>query len=282
MMKLMVYCMLISVLHTNDNINKIALVNQHKKSAEAAYKSENYEQAIQHYRYLTDSLYINEDLVLYNLGNAYLQLADTSNAREFYGKLVASNNSNIKSKSFQQLGFINQGSKKYPEALQNFKSALKADPGNEQARYNYELLKKLMQDQQDQDQDKDEGDDQDQDKNDQDDQDQEDQEGEEKENEEDKENEEGEEGEDEDKQQDGESEETKEDGEQDKPEETEEESKPEESKPQPSVNQRLEDMDMTEEKAQMILDAMRSNQIQYIQQNPRKPEKRPPSNKPDW
>ncbi len=44
----------------------------------------------------------------------------------------------------------------------------------------------------------------------------------------------------------------------------------------------LKDLNLTEEKARMILEAMKNNEIQYIQQNKRKPTKKPDSGKPDW
>jgi len=41
-------------------------------------------------------------------------------------------------------------------------------------------------------------------------------------------------------------------------------------------------MNISEEKAKMILEAMKNNEIQYIQQNKRKAKNRKKSNKPDW
>lgn len=80
---------------------------------------------------------------------------------------------------------------------------------------------------------------------------------------------------------DGEDPEKKEQQQDAKPEETQEEGE-EIDKPPMSRNERLEEMNLTEEKARMILEAMKNNEIQYIQQNTRKPTKRPDSNKPDW
>jgi len=41
-------------------------------------------------------------------------------------------------------------------------------------------------------------------------------------------------------------------------------------------------MNISEEKAKMILEAMKNNEIQYIQQNRRKAKKKKDSSKPDW
>jgi outer membrane biosynthesis protein TonB len=63
--------------------------------------------------------------------------------------------------------------------------------------------------------------------------------------------------------------------------ETEEEGE-EMDEPPKSRSEKLEDLNLTEEKARMILEAMKNNEIQYIQQNRRKPSKKPDSTKPDW
>jgi Ca-activated chloride channel family protein len=41
-------------------------------------------------------------------------------------------------------------------------------------------------------------------------------------------------------------------------------------------------MEMSEEKAQMILEAMKNQEIQYLQQNKRKATKPKDRSKPDW
>ncbi len=66
-----------------------------------------------------------------------------------------------------------------------------------------------------------------------------------------------------------------------KPEQTEEEGS-EMDQPPMSRSEKLEQLDLTEEKARMILEALKNNEIQYIQQNKRKPTKKPDSSKPDW
>ena len=48
------------------------------------------------------------------------------------------------------------------------------------------------------------------------------------------------------------------------------------------AQQKMKEMKISEEKAKMILEALKNQEIQYIQQNRKKATKRPPSNKPDW
>ena len=66
--------------------------------------------------------------------------------------------------------------------------------------------------------------------------------------------------------------------------EQEGEEKPDESKDnqEMSTKEKLEQMNISEEKAKMILEAMKNNEIQYIQQQRRKPTKATDSSKPDW
>ncbi len=75
--------------------------------------------------------------------------------------------------------------------------------------------------------------------------------------------------------------EQKDQSEQAKQEETEEEGKEMDQPPQ-SRSEKLEELNLTEEKARMILEAMKNNEIQYIQQNKRRATKKPDSDKPDW
>ena len=51
---------------------------------------------------------------------------------------------------------------------------------------------------------------------------------------------------------------------------------------QPSPSDKMQEMNISEEKAKMILEALKNSEIQYIQQNRRKPTKRKESDKPDW
>lgn len=148
-MRLLTLLILLNVM--GGDISKIAKVNKLKKTAEAAYKNGNFEEAISTFRSLTDSLGVNEDPVLLNLANAYFQTKDTANALQYYARILGSDDEKIRSLAYQQIGVINQQQNKLPEALTQFKQSLKSDPSNAGARYNYELLKKIMDEQQQQD-----------------------------------------------------------------------------------------------------------------------------------
>jgi len=133
------------------DIDKIAVVNKLKKEAEAAYANAEFNEAISTLRTLTDSLGVSEDPVYLNLANAYFQSSDTTNALQYYSRVVGSENDELSSVAYQQIGVVLQQQNKLQEALNSFKLALKANPENEDARYNYEMLKQML-DQQQQDQ----------------------------------------------------------------------------------------------------------------------------------
>lgn len=283
--------------------NEIAEINQHKKQAKEAYVNGDYESALAHYTYLVDSLGVNEPEVLLNLGNTYYKLQDTTAAISAYARVNNNGEAPIQSIAKQQNGILFNKSKKPEEALAYFKQALKDDPTNEDARYNYELLKKALekqkeeeenQDEEQQDENQENQDQQDQEQQDQEQQneDQENQENQDQEQEsedsdqkkEDKEGEESDEQDEdaEDSEESENSEEKKEQEEGEDGEQQDQEDKENKDEDLNNINEKLKDMKISEEKARMILEAMKNNEIQYFQQNKRKPTKKADPNKPDW
>jgi len=153
---------------------------------------------------------------------------------------------------------VNEGLSKYPKDpnLIALKEKLKKDNKDQ----NQDQEKKDEQNKEQEQQDKKEQEQKDQEKQDQEQKDQEKKDGEKDENKDKKEQE-------------------QKDQEQQEGEKSEEEKKEE---PTPSPSDKLKEMNISEEKAQMILEAMKNNEIQYIQQNKRKASKKKDSDKPDW
>jgi len=291
-------------------INDIAKMNSLKQEAQKAYDAGEYETALEKYQYLVDSMDVDSDEIKLNMAHAYFHVDDTANARSYYQELSQSDNKKIKS----SLGVLSDKPESMDVALDYFKEALKTDPSNEEARYNYEVLKKRMkeqeQDQQQQDQenkdknqDKEdekeqeqkskeeqekednkeekEGDKKEQDQKDGQKEEQEDKKGEEEKDGESKEQKEGEEEKKEGEEQDKENE--KEEGEEKEGEEgkQEEEKKDEKGAPK-SAEQKLKEMNISPQQAKMILEAMKGQEVQYLQQLKRRPTKKRDSGKPDW
>ncbi|MFY0652886.1 MAG: hypothetical protein JXQ96_12660 [Cyclobacteriaceae bacterium] len=308
------------LLFINADDVSISEVNGLKRKAEEAYLSGNYQKSAETYSYLVDTLNVQDDRAIMNLANSYFKTEDTESALSTYQRLQETKDKHLKSQAYQQMGILSKDPKTLEKALAYFKESIKSDPTNNDARYNYEMVKKKLteqeknqENQQDQDkQDKDQEQDQEQQENkdsqndeksdnqeenqeqqnkDQEQQNEENKENQEQQNQENKENQEqqnqeNQEGEEKEQEQEGQEEQKDgEEGEEEKPQPQpgeEEEGKEEEQTPQQSTSEKLQEMNLSEEKARMILEALKNSEIQYIQQNRRKPTKRKDSNKPDW
>ncbi len=261
---------------------KIARINAIKKEAERAFLLQEYELALAKYSLLRDSLDVDDPAIDLNLAHAHYHLGDTASAKTNYGKLTSSDNNQLKSIAYQQIGVINKDMGKLEESLQQLKSAIKANPANQEARYNYEVVKKLLEEQQKQDQNQDQQNKDGEDENEQQNKDQQqeneknkDQQGNEENKDQQQENEENKDGENQEK-----SEEEKQQEQQKK--EGEEEQQEQEKSQEQMTQEKLEEMGISEEKVRQLLEAMRQSEIKYLQYQRRKPTKRPPSGKPDW
>lgn len=134
---------IVSVLMFTDP-GKISKVNTLKSEARKAFNAGDYQTAVSKYTMLKDSLAVKEDEISLNLAHAYYQLKDSAQAISAYQEIASSSDNTIRSKANQQLGIIHNQQGKFEEALSNFKQAIKADPNNMDARYNYEMLKKKL------------------------------------------------------------------------------------------------------------------------------------------
>ncbi|MGC3946657.1 MAG: tetratricopeptide repeat protein [Chryseolinea sp.] len=268
----------------------IGKINSLKREAREAYVAGDYKTAISKYRILVDSLHATEDEIMLNLANAYYNANDTAQALSGYQSVMGSPKADIRSKAQQQLGVMNHRAGKLEEALNNFKQAIKADPNNRDARYNYEMLKKKLEEQkkkQEQEQNRDKQNKENQKDDQQKDQQKQDQ----KKNEEQKKKEQEQKDQQQKDQQKKEQEEKekqekeqqeKQDAEKKDQKDSEEKQEKNDKQPPPDWSKKLQDMKMTEEKARMILEAMKNQEKQYLQQNQRKATKPRDKGKPDW
>jgi len=261
---------------------KIGKVNSLKSEAKTAYKNGDYATAITKYRYLVDSLNVREDEVMLNLANAYFQANDTTNTQMSYQPLTQSANSKIRSVAHQQMGVLANRQSKFEEALASFKQALKSDPTNEDARYNYEMVKKKLDEQKKKEEEQKKNDPNNKEEN-------KDQKDENKEENKDEKQEQKDKQDKKDQKKEGEKSKEQKEKEQKEKEKKEKEKQEQENKEQkekkevpPEVAEKLKQMKISEEKARMILEAMKTQEIQYLQQNKRKATKPKDKGKPDW
>ncbi len=265
-------------------------INTAKSRAEQAFKSGDYKSAITHYKYLVDSLDVREDEVMLNLANAYYLAKDTANAFTSYQALANSRDNVILSKANQQLGVMANQRGKFEEALNYFKQAIKAAPSNDDARYNYEMLKKKLEEKKKQDEkQKQNKDQQNKDQQNKDQQNKEDQKKDEQQKDQQNKDEKNKEERNKDQQKkdqeqkDKEQKEQQEKEQQEKEKQKEQQEKDAKKEEMPNLDrEKLEQMKISEEKARMILEAMKNQEKQYLQQQKRKSSQSKDRNKPDW
>ncbi|HXA02603.1 MAG TPA: hypothetical protein VNW99_11485 [Cytophagaceae bacterium] len=273
---------------------QIADVNKLKQEAESAYSLKEYGISIVKYNTLINSYNNTDERVRMNLAHSYYFLNDSINAEVHYIKLSKSLNAKLNSVSNHQLGMIATANKEYLHALKYFRQALKADPENEAARYNYELIKKKLEEnekknpaEQDKNKQKDHTD-----------------QSEMMENDDNPSGDKGKSANHDGKGKPGQNqqsvqnnngilEKSKGEGEKNKNRnksgqgdiEENNELKPDEkgkSKRDALISQRLKQMNMSEDKARMILEAMKNSEIQYLQQIKKKGKPKYDKDKPDW
>ena len=190
--------------------NNISKINEFKKKAEKNFNEKKYNLAIDNYKYLIDSMNLNDDNVMLNLSHSYLLNGDTVNAINGYNSLINSKENKVKSIAYQQLGVISNKYQKLKESSELFKNSIKSNPKNIDSKFNYELVMKKIKEK-----------------------------------------------------------------EQNQKEQNQKEQ-------QSSIEKKLKEINISKEKAEMILEALRNNEVQYLQQLKRKTSKKVDKSKPDW
>ena len=240
------------------NINNIDEINRLTKEAEIYFKNEEYDKSIANYKILIDSFDVTNEKIYLNLAHYHFLSNDTAKALENYTYATITDNNEIKSIALQQIGNINESRNKLEEALDFYKESIISDNNNIDSKFNYELVKKKIQEQKENKQEKPD----------------------EKNNKEDKK---------EDKKENSENKKNDEKGNKDEqekeknePQEDKNEQKNSENSDNESLEEKLKKINMSKKKAEMILNALNNNEFQYIQQLKRKPNKKKDSTKPDW
>ena len=240
------------------NINNIDEINRLTKEAEIYFKNEEYDKSIANYKILIDSFDVTNEKIYLNLAHSHFLSNDTAKALENYTYATITDNNKIKSIALQQIGNINESRNKLEEALDFYKESIISDNNNIDSKFNYELVKKKIQEQKENKQEKTD----------------------EKNNKEDKK---------EDKKENSENKKNDEKGNKDEqekeknePQEDKNEQKNSKNSDNESLEEKLKKINMSKKKAEMILNALNNNEFQYIQQLKRKPNKKKDSTKPDW
>jgi len=120
------------------------------RKANEAFKNGDYELAVQLYRQAIDQNPDNPRLY-FNLGNALAEAGNTEEAMEVYEKFKSMTEVNDQ----QALADYNKGKllseqENFDEAISHFREALRKNPDDEDARFNYELAQRMKQQQEQQ------------------------------------------------------------------------------------------------------------------------------------
>ena len=257
-------------------LTDIGKINAAKSAAKKAFLNGDYKTAASQYQYLIDSLGVREEEVMLNLAHSRFQLNDSLPALQGYQQLTASSNTSIRSTAYQQLGVLSSRAGKLEEALDQFKSALKANPANEEARYNYELVKRKLEEQQKQNEQN-----KDQNKKDKD-QKQDQKEKNQQQDKKDQQQQQQKKDQQQDQNKKSEDKKIEEQQQQQKDQQQKDQEQEKKDKQNQLDPEKMKNMKMSEDKAKMILEAMKRNEVQYLQQNKRRATKPKDKNKPDW
>jgi tetratricopeptide (TPR) repeat protein len=124
----------------------ISQENRLKEEAREAFLNEDYQKAADTYAELARMLPDAEPAIRLNRAHALLLAGQADAADSLYQSLALSlEPGHARSVAWQQLGFRATQKDELENAIDYFKQALKAEPGNERARYNYELALKKQQ-----------------------------------------------------------------------------------------------------------------------------------------
>lgn len=108
-----------------------------------AYQSQDYEAAL---KYFIDAQLEDPDRseIFYNIGNAYYKLGDFNASLENYSQVLNSENKSIKHKALYNRGNANYRMNKLEDAIMDYETALKIDPGDQEAAQNLDFVKKKI------------------------------------------------------------------------------------------------------------------------------------------
>lgn len=126
-------------------ITFIAETNERQEKAGQFFRTENYRKAIEEYTFILEELETKSDEIYLNLAHSFFQMRNADRSAYNYSKLLNSRNLTFQSIAYNQLGFLaSEADNDLKRGLEYYKKALIANPQNEEARFNYELIKKRI------------------------------------------------------------------------------------------------------------------------------------------
>ncbi|MBU4590411.1 MAG: tetratricopeptide repeat protein [Candidatus Omnitrophica bacterium] len=83
----------------------------------------------------------------YNIGNALYEKSEYEDAFSEYQKLIDSKDDELRAKTYYNIGNTHYRMGKLPEAIEDYEKGLEITPDDEDAKYNIEFIKKLLEEQ---------------------------------------------------------------------------------------------------------------------------------------
>ncbi|WP_205503964.1 tetratricopeptide repeat protein [Rufibacter psychrotolerans] len=143
-MKLWWWVLLLAIV-PSEGFQRIALRNQYAQQAEAAYQQQHYQQAAFLYERVRQTEGGTPPPSVYlNLAHSYFHLREYSRASPLYRGLLNTKDFRVLSVVATQLSVIEAEEGNFTKAIALSRQAITADETNEAARFNYELLQKYL------------------------------------------------------------------------------------------------------------------------------------------
>ena len=130
--------LLLILLQLLPGLSTIAETNRLALSAQAAYSRGNFAAAAKDYTRMADQYGAASPAVLANMGQAYLRGKADLDATKAYTRLSVAGDAGMRSLAYNQLGVLAARQKNPSQAATYFKQALREDANNQMARINYE------------------------------------------------------------------------------------------------------------------------------------------------
>jgi tetratricopeptide (TPR) repeat protein len=128
----------------NRTFDSITKANERKLEAERAYNLKQYARSVDLYQQITYGSIFSDPAARLNLAHSYYLMRDYEKALKHYQLLDQIDNNTIASIANSQIALIRVLQKDTATALSNLKTSLRLEPGNNQARTNYIVLKKAF------------------------------------------------------------------------------------------------------------------------------------------
>lgn len=138
--------LLFSLLFLPASWKRIAERNRAIEEAERFYAENKFEESVRKHLVLIDEFGLDTEEVRFDLALSYQHNGQEADAQKTYSDLLNSSHEILPSFAANQIGVIHGNEKEYKEALEFFKMALIKNQDNKNARYNYELLSRWLED----------------------------------------------------------------------------------------------------------------------------------------